>query len=87
VTEVYVSAASTVLPLPGATQDLRVAFPWLAASSGGDAAALGTADQAWFWASEWQEGEREADADIEGGRTVYFDSTEEFLSALDREIS
>jgi AbrB family looped-hinge helix DNA binding protein len=26
------------------------------------------ADQAWFWSREWQDGEREADGDIEAGR-------------------
>ena len=26
------------------------------------------ADQAWFWTREWQEGEREAEADLKAGR-------------------
>ena len=26
------------------------------------------ADQAWFWTREWQEGEREVDEDLRGGR-------------------
>lgn len=26
------------------------------------------ADQAWFWSAEWQQGEREAEADIRAGR-------------------
>ena len=26
------------------------------------------ADQAWFWTSEWQEGEREAEEDLRSGR-------------------
>ena len=41
------------------------------------------ASQAWFWASEWQAGEREASADIAGGRTRTFESDEDFLSSLE----
>ena len=33
--------------------------------------------QAWFWSSEWQAGEREADEDLAAGRTV-FDTDEDF---------
>lgn len=40
------------------------------------------ADQAWYWTPEWQEGEREADADLSAGRSRVFASDEEFLSAL-----
>lgn len=40
-------------------------------------------DQAWFWTPEWQEGEREADAQISSGDLVRFDSDEEFLNYLD----
>lgn len=40
------------------------------------------ADQAWFWAPEWQAGEREADADRDAGRIETFQSGEEFLVAL-----
>lgn len=40
------------------------------------------ATQAWFWTADWQAGEREADADIEAGRTETFESGESFLSAL-----
>lgn len=39
-------------------------------------------DQAWFWTPEWQEGEREASAEIKNGLTHRFGSTEEFLDAL-----
>ena len=28
------------------------------------------ADQAWFWSQEWQEGEREVDQDLRGGRVL-----------------
>jgi antitoxin PrlF len=40
------------------------------------------ADQAWYWTSEWQEGERDADADLAAGRTRVFGSGEEFLASL-----
>ncbi len=40
------------------------------------------ATQAWFWSSVWQQGEREADADLAAGREERFDSGEEFLGAL-----
>ncbi|HEY3117341.1 MAG TPA: AbrB/MazE/SpoVT family DNA-binding domain-containing protein [Chloroflexota bacterium] len=40
-------------------------------------------DQAWFWSKEWQEGEREAEADIQEGRTSGpFDSAEELMRHL-----
>jgi bifunctional DNA-binding transcriptional regulator/antitoxin component of YhaV-PrlF toxin-antitoxin module len=38
--------------------------------------------QAWFWAPEWQAGEREAEADRAAGRAETFSSEEEFLAAL-----
>lgn len=38
--------------------------------------------QAWFWAPEWQAGEREADADLAAGRFTRHDSDEEFLASL-----
>lgn len=40
------------------------------------------ATQAWFWSPEWQQGEREADADLAAGRAETFPSGEEFLGAL-----
>jgi antitoxin PrlF len=40
------------------------------------------ATQAWFWTTEWQEGERGADADLAGDRMESFGSGEEFLTAL-----
>lgn len=40
-------------------------------------------DQAGFWTREWQEKEREADADLAAGRTTRYESDEEFLGALD----
>jgi antitoxin PrlF len=40
------------------------------------------ATQAWFWTTEWQAGEREADADLAAGRLETFDSGEAFITAL-----
>lgn len=40
------------------------------------------ATQAWFWTSEWQQGERDADADLAAGRGESFSSGEDFLDAL-----
>ena len=41
------------------------------------------ADQQWFWSERWQKMEREADADIEAGRTSSFESVDDFLADLD----
>lgn len=40
------------------------------------------AEQAWFWGPGWYAGEKEADADIEAGRTVSYDSADDFLASL-----
>lgn len=40
-------------------------------------------EQAWFWTREWQEHEREADADLAAGRVTRFESDEDFLAELD----
>ncbi|MFZ6003335.1 MAG: AbrB/MazE/SpoVT family DNA-binding domain-containing protein [Actinomycetota bacterium] len=40
------------------------------------------ATQAWFWTTEWQAGEREADADRAAGRVETFDSEDGFKAAL-----
>lgn len=40
------------------------------------------ATQAWFWSPEWQEGEREADADRAAGRTELFETDQDFVEAL-----
>jgi antitoxin PrlF len=44
------------------------------------------ADQAWYWAPEWQKGERAAAADLSAGRTRVFRSDEEFLASLEDAI-
>jgi AbrB family looped-hinge helix DNA binding protein len=41
------------------------------------------ASQAWFWTESWQQGEREASAEIAAGETTVHDSDEEFLRSLD----
>jgi AbrB family looped-hinge helix DNA binding protein len=38
--------------------------------------------QAWFWAADWQAGEREAESDRDAGRITEFASGEELLDAL-----
>lgn len=40
------------------------------------------ADQAWFWTQEWQEGERNADAQASAGLGTVHNSGEEFLESL-----
>jgi bifunctional DNA-binding transcriptional regulator/antitoxin component of YhaV-PrlF toxin-antitoxin module len=39
-------------------------------------------DQLWFWTSEWQKKEREADDDIGQGRVREFESVEELIKDL-----
>lgn len=44
------------------------------------------ADQAWYWAPGWQEGERQADEQISGGTlSEVFESAEEMFDHLDRQ--
>ncbi len=38
--------------------------------------------QAWFWSPEWQQGEREAEADLAAGRVETFASGEVMIAAL-----
>ena len=40
--------------------------------------------QAYFWTRKWQEGEREADEDIEAGRVTTFDSVGELIEDLEQ---
>lgn len=42
------------------------------------------AEQAWFWTKEWQDREREADADLAAGRSTTFDSGDELLEHLEQ---
>ena len=42
------------------------------------------AAQAWFWTERWQQMEREVDEHVERGEVERFDSSEDFLTALDR---
>jgi antitoxin PrlF len=44
-------------------------------------------DQSWFWTPEWQAGERQADAEREAGRSVFFESDEAFLRALEHGLT
>ena len=41
------------------------------------------AEQAWFWTESWQEGEREASAQLAGGEGQVFKTSEDFLESLD----
>ena len=41
------------------------------------------ATQAWFWTPEWQEGERQASADIREGRVETHDTDEDFLASFE----
>ena len=40
-------------------------------------------EQAWFWSDRWQRMEREAQADLETGRTIEYINITEALAALD----
>ena len=40
------------------------------------------ASQAWFWTTEWQEAEREAEAQLAAKEGESFESGEKFLEAL-----
>lgn len=44
------------------------------------------ADQAWFWTERWQAMEPEVDQDVAAGRVEVFDSADEFIADLDRQI-
>lgn len=44
------------------------------------------ATQAWFWTPEWQAGEREAEQEIASSGGTRYDSDEEFLDSLRRDI-
>ena len=40
-------------------------------------------DQAWFWTSEWQAMEREADEDLDAGRYEDYETLDDFIEDLD----
>jgi hypothetical protein len=39
--------------------------------------------QAYFWTTQWQEGEREAEADIKSGHVRVYDSVQELIKELE----
>lgn len=41
-------------------------------------------EQAWFWTREWQEAEKEAEADLKAGRVNKFKNVEELIKDLDK---
>ena len=43
------------------------------------------ATQAWYWLPAWQEGEREAAADLAEGRSRTFESSDDFLASLEQD--
>ena len=43
-------------------------------------------DEAGFWTREWQDKEREADADLAAGRLTRYENDEEFLAAFDERL-
>jgi len=42
------------------------------------------ASQAWFWTEQWQQREREADADLAAGRTTTYDDGGAFIHAVEQ---
>jgi hypothetical protein len=44
-------------------------------------------DQKYFWTKEWQQGEREADADIKAGRVKKFNNLDDAFKWLDSDES
>ena len=42
-------------------------------------------DQAYFWTEAWQKGEREAEQDLQEGRTEQFETLEALIADLDAE--
>ncbi len=39
-------------------------------------------DQSWYWTSEWQAAEKEADEDIAAGRAHHYENVDDLLKAL-----
>jgi hypothetical protein len=44
-------------------------------------------DQAWFWTTEWQAGERQADEDLSSGNYEDFDNMDDFIASLKTETA
>jgi hypothetical protein len=44
-------------------------------------------DQSWFWTKRWQQGEKEADDDIEAGRVYDFPDAESAIASLNNKAS
>jgi AbrB family looped-hinge helix DNA binding protein len=42
------------------------------------------AEQVWFWSKEWQEAEKEAEADLKEGRVKKFKNVEDLIKDLDK---
>lgn len=45
-----------------------------------------SAAQAWFWTSQHQQAESEADADLVAGRSEHFEGAEDFTAALSADM-
>ncbi len=43
-------------------------------------------DQEWFWSEEWQAGEREVDEQFARGEYMQFDTVEEAIAYLDKQV-
>ena len=39
-------------------------------------------DQAWFWTAEWQDGEREASAELAAGAGTFYENVDTLLAGL-----
>ena len=42
------------------------------------------ADQAWFWSEKWQEGEKEAERDLQAGRVTKAGTVDDLIKALEK---
>lgn len=42
------------------------------------------ANQAWFWSKEWQEAEKEVEADLRAGKVKKFKNIEDLIKDLDQ---
>ena len=44
------------------------------------------AEQVWFWSEEWQKGMKEAKEDFDEGRFTNYESVEDLIADLEKEI-